>query len=452
MKGSQVSIDHVSKRFGDFIALSDINFVIKAGEFFSLLGPSGCGKTTLLRIIAGFEKPDDGVVLFDDTNVIPFSPDKRHSNTVFQTYALFPHLSVYDNIAFPLRLKKVPKAEIDEKVKKYVHLVQLDEHISKKPNQLSGGQKQRVAIARALINEPKVLLLDEPLSALDAKLRANLLIDLDNLHDKIGITFIYVTHDQSEALSVSDRIAVMNHGHVLQVGTPFEIYESPATQFVAEFIGETNLFEAEVEQCIPYKSPKNSQEEYMVTLKVPALGKQVCQRDDDGDLTEFGRLQTALTQVTGAGAPLEEGGHTAAAGFHRKHGEQNEDVRPVDQVGVAAEQVVVEEDHSAHGDDTGQHPEKLKARVGDGVGVERLRQPVHLFLRRPCGSGVDGNNAKQRYADYEQEQRPVKMPDQSGIEPVFLNVRAQLFYPFLHEASFPNPVRSLCVRRSCGIL
>lgn len=284
MKGSQVSIGHVSKRFGDFIALSDINFVIKAGEFFSLLGPSGCGKTTLLRIIAGFEKPDDGVVLFDDTNVIPFSPDKRHSNTVFQTYALFPHLSVYDNIAFPLRLKKVPKAEIDEKVKKYVHLVQLDEHISKKPNQLSGGQKQRVAIARALINEPKVLLLDEPLSALDAKLRANLLIDLDNLHDKIGITFIYVTHDQSEALSVSDRIAVMNHGHVLQVGTPFEIYESPATQFVAEFIGETNLFEAEVEQCIPYKSPKNSQEEYMVTLKVPALGKQVALPTDTPEM------------------------------------------------------------------------------------------------------------------------------------------------------------------------
>ena len=274
MKGSQVSINHVSKRFGDFQALSDIDFVIKSGEFFSLLGPSGCGKTTLLRIIAGFENPDSGAVLFDDTNVIPFPPDKRHSNTVFQTYALFPHLTVYENIAFPLRLKKVDKKEIDEKVKKYIHLVQLDEHAQKKPNQLSGGQKQRVAIARALINEPKVLLLDEPLSALDAKLRANLLIDLDNLHDKIGITFIYVTHDQSEALSVSDRIAVMNHGHVLQVGTPFEIYESPATQFVAEFIGDTNLFEAEVEQCVPYKSPKSTEQEYMVTLKVPALGKQ----------------------------------------------------------------------------------------------------------------------------------------------------------------------------------
>ena len=246
MKGSQVTIDHVSKRFGDFVALDDINFTIEPGEFFSLLGPSGCGKTTLLRIIAGFEFPDDGVVLFDDKNIIPLNPDKRPSNTVFQTYALFPHLSVYENVAFPLRLKKLPKDEIDKKVKEYVHLVQLDQHIDKKPNQLSGGQKQRVAIARALINEPKVLLLDEPLSALDAKLRANLLIDLDRIHDQIGITFIYVTHDQSEALSVSDRIAVMNAGHVLQIGTPYEIYESPATQFVAQFIGETNLFDAEV--------------------------------------------------------------------------------------------------------------------------------------------------------------------------------------------------------------
>ena len=273
MKASQVTIDHVSKQFGDFVALDDINFTIKPGEFFSLLGPSGCGKTTLLRIIAGFEYPDDGVILFDDTNVLPFPPNKRHSNTVFQTYALFPHMSVYDNVAFPLKLKKVPKAEIDKKVKEYVHLVQLDEHIYKKPNQLSGGQKQRVAIARALINEPKVLLLDEPLSALDAKLRSNLLIDLDRLHDQIGITFIYVTHDQSEALSVSDRIAVMNHGHVLQIGTPYEIYESPATQFVAQFIGETNLFDAEVVDCVPHKDA-NGNDDYMATLSVPELGQQ----------------------------------------------------------------------------------------------------------------------------------------------------------------------------------
>ena len=273
MKGSQVTIDHVSKHFGDFVALDDINFVIKPGEFFSLLGPSGCGKTTLLRIIAGFEFPDDGAVLFDDKNVIPLSPDKRPSNTVFQTYALFPHMSVYENVAFPLRLKKLPKDEIDKKVREYVHLVQLDQHIHKKPTQLSGGQKQRVAIARALINEPKVLLLDEPLSALDAKLRANLLIDLDRIHDQIGITFIYVTHDQSEALSVSDRIAVMNQGHVLQIGTPFEIYESPATQFVAQFIGETNLFDAEVVDCVPHKTAKG-EDDFMATLSVPELGKQ----------------------------------------------------------------------------------------------------------------------------------------------------------------------------------
>ena len=273
MNGSQVTIKNVSKRFNDFVALDDINFTIKQGEFFSLLGPSGCGKTTLLRIIAGFEFPDEGAVLFDNKDIIPFPPNNRASNTVFQTYALFPHMSVYDNIAFPLKLKKVPKKEIDEKVKKYIHLVQLDQHIYKKPNQLSGGQKQRVAIARALISEPKVLLLDEPLSALDAKLRANLLIDLDAIHDKIGITFIYVTHDQSEALAVSDRIAVMNAGHVLQVGTPYEIYESPATQFVAQFIGETNLFDAEVVDCVPHKDISGN-DDFMATLSVPELGKQ----------------------------------------------------------------------------------------------------------------------------------------------------------------------------------
>ena len=273
MKGSQVTIDHVSKRFGDFVALDDIDFSIKPGEFFSLLGPSGCGKTTLLRIIAGFEFPDEGTILFDDENVIPFPPNKRQSNTVFQNYALFPHLSVYENVAFPLRLQKLPKNEIDERVKKYLALVQLESHMHKKPSQLSGGQRQRVAIARALINEPKVLLLDEPLSALDAKLRANLLIDLDTIHDKIGITFIYVTHDQSEALAVSDRIAVMNAGHVLQVGSPFEIYESPATHFVAQFIGETNLFESTVVNCEAHKTPKG-EDDFMVTLNTPALGLQ----------------------------------------------------------------------------------------------------------------------------------------------------------------------------------
>ena len=272
MNGSQVKIDHVSKEFGDFIALDDINFTINQGEFFTLLGPSGCGKTTLLRIIAGFENPDDGAVLFDDTNVVGLPPNKRHSNTVFQSYALFPHMTVFENVAFSLRLKKVDNATVEEKVRKYLSLVQLEEHMYKKPNQLSGGQRQRVAIARALINEPKVLLLDEPLSALDAKLRSSLLVELDRLHDKIGITFIFVTHDQSEALAVSDRIAIMNKGNVLQIGTPFEVYESPATQFVAQFIGETNLFESTVVKCEGYKAKTG--EEYMVTLNTPALGMQ----------------------------------------------------------------------------------------------------------------------------------------------------------------------------------
>ena len=280
MNGSQVTIDHVSKHFGSFNALDDINFTIKQGEFFTLLGPSGCGKTTLLRIIAGFENPDDGAVLFDETNVAGLPPNKRHSNTVFQSYALFPHMTVYENVAFSLRLKKTDNATIDKKVKEYLSLVQLEEHMHKKPNQLSGGQRQRVAIARALINEPKVLLLDEPLSALDAKLRSNLLVELDRLHDKIGITFIFVTHDQSEALAVSDRIAVMNKGKVLQIGSPFEIYESPATQFVAQFIGETNLFESTVVNCESYKVAGKADIEHMVTLNVPSLGMQAQLKGD----------------------------------------------------------------------------------------------------------------------------------------------------------------------------
>ena len=246
VKGSDVVIGHVCKSFGDFKALDDVNVEIRKGEFFSLLGPSGCGKTTLLRIIAGFENPESGTVLLDGRDVLPLPPDGRHVNTVFQNYALFPHLSVFENVAFSMRLKKAPESGIKSKVADYLHLVELESHAGKKPSQLSGGQKQRVAIARALINEPSVLLLDEPLSALDAKLRQHMLIELDSIHDKIGITFIYVTHDQQEALSVSDRIAVMDAGEVLQIGTPQEIYESPATDFVAKFIGETNLYEADV--------------------------------------------------------------------------------------------------------------------------------------------------------------------------------------------------------------
>lgn len=269
MKGVEVSVQRVSRSYGDFKALDDVSIQIKRGEFFSLLGPSGCGKTTLLRIIAGFDYPDSGSVAFDNKDILPFPPEKRQANTVFQTYALFPHLTVYENIAFPLRLRHIDKKTVEEKVNEYVRLVQLEEHLYKKPSMLSGGQKQRVAIARALINEPSVLLLDEPLSALDAKLRQNLLVELDLIHDKVGITFIYVTHDQSEALSVSDRIAVMNKGKVLQIGTPYEIYEAPATRFVASFIGETNIFPCTVLSSEPLG------EEYLLRLDVPQLREEV---------------------------------------------------------------------------------------------------------------------------------------------------------------------------------
>ncbi|MDR2663717.1 MAG: ABC transporter ATP-binding protein [Treponema sp.] len=270
MIGSDVAIGGLSKSFGDFRVLNDINLAIAKGEFFSLLGPSGCGKTTLLRIVAGFESPDEGTVTFDGSDVLSLPPNRRQANTVFQNYALFPHLSIFENVAFPLRIKKKDKPRIDSRVKEYLRLVQLEAHAHKKPNQLSGGQKQRVAIARALINGPRVLLLDEPLSALDAKLRQHMLIELDQIHDKIGVTFIYVTHDQQEALSVSDHIAVMDQGDVLQVGTPHEIYESPATDFVARFIGETNLYGGTVVKA--EKLPRE-ETEYMVELEIPELGR-----------------------------------------------------------------------------------------------------------------------------------------------------------------------------------
>ena len=270
VKGSQVTIKNIDKRFGDFHVLKDVSLEIKKGEFYSLLGPSGCGKTTLLRIIAGFEDPGGGAVLLDGHDIIPIAANKRPVNTVFQTYALFPHLTVFENIAFPLRLKKMPGAAIKSKVQQYLELVKLPNEGRKLPAQLSGGQKQRVAIARALINEPSVLLLDEPLSALDAKLRQHMLIELDSIHDEIGITFIYVTHDQQEALSVSDRVAVMNEGRIVQIGTPFEIYESPSTPFVAHFIGETNYFSGKVTELIDNNRAK---------VELPDIGTIAVYRD-----------------------------------------------------------------------------------------------------------------------------------------------------------------------------
>ncbi|MCE9615971.1 MAG: ABC transporter ATP-binding protein [Lentisphaerae bacterium] len=236
----------VTKKFGDFTALNDVSLEIRRGEIFSLLGPSGCGKTTLLRVCAGFEQPDAGRVILDGHDITDLPPNRRRLNTIFQSYALFPHLTVRENIAFGLRVARRPAAEIKREVGQTLALMQLEEHADKRPALLSGGQKQRVAVARALINKPEILLLDEPLAALDLKLRQRMLVELDNIHDEVGITFIFVTHDQGEAMSISDRIAVMHEGRVEQIGTAAEIYEAPRTSFVAAFIGDTNFFDGQV--------------------------------------------------------------------------------------------------------------------------------------------------------------------------------------------------------------
>ncbi len=241
-----IVFEHISKEFNGRNVLKNVSFSIKKGEFFSLLGPSGCGKTTLLRILAGFEQPEKGRILLNGQDITNLPPNKRPINTVFQNYALFPHLSIRENIAFGLRIAKKPEAEIRREVKRMLALIQMEEHADKMPDQISGGQKQRVAIARALVNHPQILLLDEPLAALDLKLRQKMLLDLDRIHDEVGITFIFVTHDQTEAMAVSDRIAVFNQGHLEQIGTPPEIYETPTSTFVADFIGDTNYFDGTI--------------------------------------------------------------------------------------------------------------------------------------------------------------------------------------------------------------
>ena len=236
----------MSKRFDQFTAVDDLDLELAQGEFFTLLGPSGCGKTTTLRMIAGFERPTEGEVRIDGEDVAQLPPHKRPTNTVFQSYALFPHLSVKDNVAFGLKRKKVDKGEIKQRVEAELERVGLAAEGNRRPSQLSGGMQQRVALARALVNLPKVLLLDEPLGALDLKLRKELQVELKRIQRDVGITFVYVTHDQEEALTMSDRIAVMNRGRVEQVAVPEEVYDRPATTFVAGFIGVSNLMPATV--------------------------------------------------------------------------------------------------------------------------------------------------------------------------------------------------------------
>lgn len=246
MNEYMVQLRNIVKNFGDFKAVRNVSLDIKQGEFLTLLGPSGCGKTTTLRMIAGFEEPTSGSILLEGEHVEDKQPFERNVNTVFQNYSLFPHMNVYNNIAFGLNMKKISRDVIKQKVTEALKLVQLADYAGRMPNQLSGGQCQRIAIARAIVNNPKVLLLDEPLGALDLKLRKQMQVELKHLQKKLGITFIYVTHDQEEALTMSDRIAVMNHGVIEQIGAPDEIYERPVTKFVAGFIGETNLFEGKV--------------------------------------------------------------------------------------------------------------------------------------------------------------------------------------------------------------
>ncbi len=239
-----IDLQHISKSFGKDVILDDLSLYIKENEFLTLLGPSGCGKTTTLRIIGGFEAPDQGRVIFDGADITKLPPNKRQVNTVFQKHALFPHMNVEENIAFGLKIKKKSREYIRDKVAYALKLVNLDGYGKRPVDALSGGQQQRVAIARAIVNEPKVLLLDEPLSALDLKLRQDMQYELKRLKEELGITFVYVTHDQEEALTLSDTVVVLNQGYIQQIGTPEDIYNEPENAFVADFIGDSNILDA----------------------------------------------------------------------------------------------------------------------------------------------------------------------------------------------------------------
>ena len=245
-----IELRGVSKAFGSQVAVQPTDLVLNKGEIFSILGPSGCGKTTLLRMLAGFVLPDSGRIIVEGTDITQRPPNRRPINTVFQNYALFPHLTIRENIGFGLRMARRPRLEIERAVDLMLDLIQMREHADKRPEHVSGGQKQRAAIARALINRPRLLLLDEPLAALDLKLRQHMLLELERIHDEVGTTFLYVTHDQGEAMGLSDRIAVMNAGRIEQIGSPAAIYETPASRFVADFIGDTNILDGDVVERI----------------------------------------------------------------------------------------------------------------------------------------------------------------------------------------------------------
>ena len=298
-KQSSINLKNLTKEYithdgkGTFLAVDHINVDIEGGEFVTLLGPSGCGKTTILRMIAGFEAISDGEILFDGARINEKTPDKRDSSMVFQSYALFPHYNVFDNVAYGLVNKKMPKDQIKEKVLAMLELVGLKDLDQRMPNQLSGGQQQRVALARALVMEPGVLLFDEPLSNLDAKLRVYMRKEIRKIQQRVNITSVYVTHDQSEAMSLSDKIIIMNGGHIEQVGSPTEIYQHPISHFVADFIGNANFIQAEV-ISIDDKIVSQSKRQVIKTAKVKMLDKEFNVKFVDGELNPGDSCEVVL--------------------------------------------------------------------------------------------------------------------------------------------------------------
>ena len=301
-----IKIENLSKAFGEKVILDNVSLDIKRGEFVTLLGPSGCGKTTLLRMLAGFMQPDSGTITMEDKDILSIPPHKRPLNTVFQRYALFPHLNVYENIAFGLKLKKVDSKEIEKRVRKALKMVSMTDYEDRDVNSLSGGQQQRVAIARAIVNQPQVLLLDEPLAALDLKMRKDMQMELKQMHEALGITFIYVTHDQEEALSMSDKVVVMAGGRIQQIGTPTDIYNEPVNAFVADFIGESNILDGVMLR--DYKA-KFSGQIFDCLDSGFAEGEKVdiVVRPEDVDVVpaEKGMLRGVVTSVTFKGVHYE---------------------------------------------------------------------------------------------------------------------------------------------------
>jgi spermidine/putrescine transport system ATP-binding protein len=363
-KESALVLKNISKYFESVCAVKDMNLSVHDGEFISLLGPSGCGKTTLLRIIAGFETPDTGEVLLDGKNILGVPPNKRPMNMVFQRYALFPHMTVYENIAFSQFLKKRPKEEIDLKVKRMLKLVQLSGFEPRKPEQLSGGQCQRIALARALINEPRVLLLDEPLGALDLKIRKQMQIELKNIQEKLKITFIYVTHDQEEALVMSDKIVLMRAGETIQVDSPKRIYNHPNSRFSATFIGESNVFDGEVADILSdhfIVDVNGFKIKAQETIDVASGTKVILAvRLEKVRRTGKGNRRIVDNLMSGTLEDVVFFGHTVKY-F----------VRVSEEILIIAEEEILDEESSA---------EMEASKIGDAITVGFMKNDVTLFL------------------------------------------------------------------------